>query len=93
MLNKAQTFNFIGDQVINVDDPRDRISSSYSPIPGAAWVKDLKISAAELSDWLSDSISDPSDPYAIYAGMGATGDMYVVALSVHHEFDHLKPFD
>ena len=77
-LNKAQIIGQLTDQVINLEDPT---LSGYSPIPCAAWVKDLHMQPAELSNWLADSISNPSDPTAIYAGMGATGDVYIVALN------------
>lgn len=73
----------ITNQVINVENPND--TSSFSPIPSAAWVKDLLningVTPANLSIWLADSIGNPNDPNAIYAGIGATGDTYIVALN------------
>jgi len=63
--------------VINVGGPAE---DGYSPIPDAQWVEHLGVSSTDLSNWLSDSISDPSDPTAIYAGVGSTGAMYIVHL-------------
>jgi len=74
---RQEIFHQLLDSVINVVDPK---SKSYSPIPCAAWVKDLEISPVELSNWLADSISGPENPHSIYAGVGATGDMYIVSL-------------
>ena len=67
------------DHVINVVlNPEDK---GYSPIPNAAWVKDLGLSPSEISDWLGDSVADQSSPDAIYAGMGDTGDWYVALIN------------
>ena len=55
--------------------------NGYSPIPDAAWVKDLGLSPSEISDWLADSVADQSSPDAIYAGMGDTGDWYVACIN------------
>ena len=68
---RQEIFHQLLDSVINVEDPK---SKSYSPIPFAAWVKDLEISPVELS------ITGPENPHSIYAGVGATGDMYIVSL-------------
>jgi hypothetical protein len=64
------------DQVINVDN-----GGGSSPIPGAAWVKDLGLSPSEISQWLADSVTDPSSVDSVYAGMGDTGDWYIVLLN------------
>jgi hypothetical protein len=65
--------------VINVVlSPEDK---GYSPIPDAAWVKDLGLSPSEISDWLADSVEKPNSPDAIYAGMGDTGDWYVACIN------------
>ena len=93
-LNKAQIIDQLTNSVINLEDPT---SSGYSPIPYAAWVADLNVHAidgsvigkfsigggypTELSNWLAERISNPSDPNAIYAGMGPAGDVYIVALN------------
>jgi len=47
-------------------------------LPDAAWVKDLGLTNAEISDWLAESVTTPEWVGAVYAGLADNNDWYIV---------------